>query len=536
MRENLPGEINRLATLADEVRTRCRIPCRRIVGAIWFFAACLIGPVPAQAQPFAEILDAQGDAVVRPTDQGRRRDVDPFAHHPPDLAKIVIGIWQPDQPELDIFVGEWVDYADKPFLRMDVVLAGLFNPPGTLGFQGDFDPFRFGPHPVFGFIELDADGNANTGGEVPFPEYRYLSNAVRFGGIPASVPRVLQKRFALTFVDGGDECSTKPHIERSGEEFHLALTGEEYRSHRVVFGDDDETFEAGEIWDLTGGSWLHRAHGFKDFGGCLPCGGEYMPVHTLRWSHDEESDKTWITTVFPLTNRAANAMRGNPPEREERNDADPRNQASIHEALTDLTFSARQLEGLPPQECAELILGWADTDPQDCLDPSQWRAGALVSTSFVDWRDNDSFFVWTDVLPDALPGDFDGDGDADWADFLALYAFVRDMDGSREDGDRRRDGRFTVRRFARTFSVFDVNYDGGVGFDDLRAAFVPGDFNGDRKVDLADLEPFLVCYEHGPLVPYPPQQACELVDSDFDGDVDLADVRAFQAVFTGSDP
>ena len=60
----------------------------------------------------------------------------------------------------------------------------------------------------------------------------------------------------------------------------------------------------------------------------------------------------------------------------------------------------------------------------------------------------------------------------------------------------------------------------------------PGDCDQDGDVDLADLLAFQECFTGpggGPLAPH-----CKCSDLDGDGDLDLSDFVAFQAAFTGS--
>ncbi|MCH7527817.1 MAG: hypothetical protein IID39_10305, partial [Planctomycetes bacterium] len=66
----------------------------------------------------------------------------------------------------------------------------------------------------------------------------------------------------------------------------------------------------------------------------------------------------------------------------------------------------------------------------------------------------------------------------------------------------------------------------------VRAVFCSttmGDFDGDGEVGLRDLHYLASCLV-GPDAPYP-DSGCAAFDSEPDGDVDLADVRAFQTVF-----
>lgn len=60
---------------------------------------------------------------------------------------------------------------------------------------------------------------------------------------------------------------------------------------------------------------------------------------------------------------------------------------------------------------------------------------------------------------------------------------------------------------------------------------IPGDYNGDSRVDLVDFEAFLTCFTGPDDGPYFP--ACETFDLDSDDDIDFGDFGALQLVFTG---
>ena len=168
--------------------------------------------------------DSLGDALARPMDPGAALPFDAASHRLIDLRSITIGTWAPDAPTADLFAGEYG--ADGEFLRLELALDGLVNPPGSAD-PFSFDPFRYGDHPVYGFVEIDVDNDVNTGGELFAPQYRYLGNAVRFGG------NVLRPEFAdrvaLDGSDFDDNFLTPPFVERHGEEFHLALLGGQFR-------------------------------------------------------------------------------------------------------------------------------------------------------------------------------------------------------------------------------------------------------------------------------------------------------------------
>ena len=63
---------------------------------------------------------------------------------------------------------------------------------------------------------------------------------------------------------------------------------------------------------------------------------------------------------------------------------------------------------------------------------------------------------------------------------------------------------------------------------------IPGDFDGDRDVDVADYNAFMACVSlgNGPNVTIL-GTGCETRDLDGDQDVDLSDFGIFQACFTG---
>jgi len=481
---------------------------------------------PVVADDFRIHTDVIGDAVIRRTDEGADGPVDPDNHRLPDLIQITIGTWRPFDPKSDLYTGEWDEQANKPFLRVDVVIDGLVNPPGFLGFENTFDPFFFGPNPVFGFVSMDADEEENTGGELETPEYRYLGNGVRFGGIPDDRSEI-RDRFALSRDDFDGDCDSGREVEFSGEEFHIALLGREYETHRVVVGDNDGIFEAGETWDVDG-LWLHRAHGYEMFS--FACGsqqGVYDPTSTLRWSHNNSTDQTTIKLVFPLTNKASAAMRGD--DSTESNDCSPFNQNSIEEALHDLVEGGNFWEDRS-KACKRIIVEWADEDEEDFLRPRQWRdITALLSTSYTAQQQN-RHFVWTDIFPDARVGNVNGDSNVDINDYADIHDFVENNDGGSKDADGKVNGEVMIPQFAFNFSVFDVDYDGVVGLLDAGTVIRPGDLDNDDDLDLDDWDLFVVCLQ-GPGVEV--AGSCLPADFDFDGDVDLEDVSFFTRAFTG---
>lgn len=436
------------------------------------------------------IDDAPGDAVIRRTDPGGDGPFDPMQHRLPDLVEMRIGGFSPTEPDDDRYIGIWDD--DGPFARIDLVFNGVINPPGPLGFGGGgaaYNPMRYGANPVFGFIEFDMDGNENSGGELNAPEYRYLANVARFGGVPAGPE--FDDRVATTGHDIDEFLTTPPFVERSGEEFHWSFLGE-LISHvdvkREMPGGDPQIFEAGEKW-LIEGKLLHRAHGFEDFAlTCFDAEGEYDVEVKVLFAHSIGTDQTTVSLVYPLTNTAAAAL-DSPETFPDPNDGCPDDQNSVEEALVDLQFSATIADPATRLLPAfQLIADWENQSPGSYLSPKDWRITALVGTAYPVAEPNSSNLVWTDVYPGPLVGDFDGDNQVGPADALALSDFIALKDGDPScdgDGDNA-NGSITWIGFAQDFCVFDINYDGIVDSTLL------GDMDLNGVVDIDDLDDFVL--------------------------------------------
>ena len=460
-------------------------------------------------------VDRAGDAVERRTDPTLQLLFEPEAHRLVDLLQVTVGSWQPDDARKDLFSGA---YAEKAaFLRLDLIVSGLMNPPGTLG-PSAFNPFRYGPHPIFGFIEIDMDDDASTGGELNAPQFRYLGNVARFGGL--MLDDDLHDRVALDETAFDDNFSSPPYVERSGEEFHLALFGEQFSRSDIdrSVGDQDDLFEQDEIWTLRG-RFFHRAHGYEPFsfakGGNLP--GEYAPICDVRFAHESDAEATTISLVFPMTNVGAALVRN---EAVEPNDQDPTNHASVDEALADLVFSADYAAMFPsglPEE--ELVDGWAGMDPDDYLEPADWRLTAIFGTSYSKPSGSGVFLVWSDIYPDVVCGDVDGSGEVSLDDHVLIEDFM--------DEDDSIDG--VIVGFAQNFNLYDTNYDGIVNLSDLKTIVMPGDSDEDGDVDLRDFAQLQLCF--GPDRPAEPH--CEAMDFNDDDQIDLDDVSDLGKKLTG---
>lgn len=479
---------------------------------------------PASIAPAQAHFDPAGDAVARRTDSAQVIIPEEARNRIVDLLHLSVGMWEPDAADEDLFAGQFSNSGS--FFRLDVRLQGVVNPPGSID-PFSFTPFRYGPRPVFGFIEIDMDGDIDTGGEIDAPEYRYLGNIARFGG---NVTRPdLRPRVALTGTAIDNQLHTPPFVERSGEDFHLALLGEEFDPGdiEVIVGDSDRHFEPGETWNLLG-RFFHRAHGYEPFavtdGGSVP--GAYEPLCTLRFDHDSDTNTTVVSLVFPLTNTGAGMMANQPPQP---NDQDPTNQASILEALEDLQLSAKVLAEFPTdQPGSEVLMNWATRDPRRGLNINGWRMTALLGTSYSTPNLNAVQIVWTDAFPNVIRGDIDGSGSADLADAIRIAAFVAETD----DHDGLVDDRVRIPNFARNFAVADVNYDGYVDFEDIRLADRRGDHDDDGDVDLYDLARFQTCFGRtggsGE-----PGGGCQRMDLTGEGRIDLDDLIELRLRLSG---
>ncbi|MBX3395881.1 MAG: dockerin type I repeat-containing protein [Phycisphaerae bacterium] len=440
------------------------------------------------------INDPYADAVIRRTDRDNDGWIDPKIQRLPDLLQIRIGRFQPTLPHVDRFSGSWS--TTGAYLRLDLVLHGLINPPGPVGWDdsGVYDPLRYGPHPAYGYVELDVDSDENTGGELDAPQYRYLAQIGRFGGVPTEswyAGRVAIDRRANDY-----DFLSPPFIDRSGEEFHLVLRGEEMDSYTVRVekpGGDPDIFEEGEQWELDG-DFFHRAHGFENYAfQCVGEPGRYKPHVKLLYTHQAGPLTTTISLVYPLTN-AASAALADPGTPVQPQDGCENNQNSISEALEDLRFSATFADPWTTLEPEfQLIAGWATKQPALYLEPSQWRVNLLLGTAYAAPQSSYDRFIWTDAWPNVTPGDFDGDGTVTPLDAAIMTDYVASVDGDPLlDSDALVNGVIAVSSFSRHFILYDVNYDGMVDALDLPGSVILGDMDLSGTLDINDVNDFVM--------------------------------------------
>jgi len=503
----------------------------RAIRAAWVI---LFAAAPAWANDVV-YTDGKGDARLLRTNLGNSTPFDPQQHRLPDLLSIKMGSFAPDIPCEDLFAGTWSN--NGQFARIDLVFDGLVNPPGPVGFsQGlsNYQPYLYGPNPVHGFIEFDMDANENTGGEVNLPEYRYLGNVARWAGRPTESR--FADRIAVTRKDFDGGPYTLLPVMRSGEEFHLALLGEQIDQIDVRCekpGGNPAVFENGETWVLTG-DWFHRAHCFEVLSlQCASASGEYMPQCQLQFKHSTCRDQTTVTLVYPLTN-AAFASTTNPAQPTQPNNGCPGDQNSVLEALTDLSFSAANADTIGMSKLEfPLLADWAGESPAACLDPSQWRVCALVGSAFATQQSGSARFVWSDVYPNVCTGDFTGDGVLTIADAQALTAFIAEFDGDDDfdDDHNHHNNRIVLHNYAKNFCLYDTNYDGIIIQSD---ALLMGDMDWNGLFTTADIAAFVT----GLLRPdeyatsYSGHAAVDHGDLNGDGKLDGLDIAEFVRLLT----
>lgn len=505
-----------------------------------------IGPLRTASDTVGEVkircIDAGALGCTCTADPSVAACPDATAHDLPDLKRYRIGTWLPDDASVDVFAGAYESTGS--FFRFDLILEGFFNPPGPANFVANFAlPFQYGDNPVFGFVEFDVDQNMNTGGELAFPRHRYLGVVGRFGGLPLGSPGL-----AIRAAKSGEDFNTGfGPVHRSGEEFHLVLVGGVISTIVFVRGDNDGLFEPGEAWELTG-EFLHRAHGYDPFAlGPFFCDGgrlfgedrggnaTYIASTRMLFEHQTDVDTTTISVVFPLTNEGAALMDGLDANDAECLNADPSDQASVLEALDDLQASADFLINVSPSGDPRqaIIDEWLNENPADFLNPVQWDLTVVLGTASLATSTLAPPFVWTDVHPNVVVGDFNNDGVSDGADMQIVREFILNFDGGIEDADGVQDEAVHVLNFAENFVLFDVTYDGVVSEADLAAIATPGDLNLDGAINLLDFATFSRCF--GSMVTTPPP-ACSFLEarrSDLDGSgfVNLADFASFALNF-----
>ena len=457
--------------------------------------------------------DPVGDAVIRPTDRGGDGGIHPDAVLP-DIVSVSVAGWLPFNPSVDPYGGLTVISEGADIFRLQVVLDGLVNPPGTLGLSGQpFDPYRFGNSPVFGFIEIDVDDRKDTGGHLgTSAESRFMANVARFGTRPEGS---IGERAARSAAEYDQSLFTGAPYERSGADWSLSLCGCSSVTLVSEQGNGNGVFEAGEIM-IVRGRFFARSEGYNGpsgmSGGSVP--GAYDPWVNVRFRHIVASNQTEVTYVGPLTQTGWSLLAGDPfvyPL-----DFRANNAWSITEGVSDLLVSATRGSG----QAAVLIEDWEGRDIEDSLEPVEWSVTALLGTSYTS-QFVDGLFVWTDVGFFLETGDFDGDSFAGPLDQAELRNWVYDNDGGSLDGDGVKNGVVLVDDAPYDFSIFDIDADGRVRHEDLAAYGPRADLDGDGSLTVFDFLTFQNYFDAADL----------RADFDLNETLNIFDFLAFQNAF-----
>ncbi|MBN8643997.1 MAG: hypothetical protein J0L61_01980 [Planctomycetes bacterium] len=503
---------------------------------------CLCATI-AQADPAVQpitLADPAGDVRLRRTDPGADAPWLPpvmsgRAGAAPDVVNVTFGGWwlSPGQQGwIDPFKGQWSSSEEPALVRVDIVFAGLVNPPGpvNVGEIGGFNPYLFGNSPLYGCVEFDVDGRRNTGGEIgDLALHRFNGFVARFGEMPSGSDADRVARFGSQ-LDAN--FFTAPQFERTGAEFVLTFCGcfvPEVQWEHCDNLSGDTLFGPGETW-LVRGRFFERAPGLQAasaaFGGSAP--GLYDPEVTIRFAHSPATDRTTVSLVYPLTQFGAALLRGS--FSAQPSDYNAANDTSVREALEDIIEGASDpFLMIDHPDTWELVSGWKDKCPDRGTRPSRWevRAGfATVSSQ----PQKTGQFIWSDAGFNLQRADFDADGLNTAQDRALLTSYVLVNDGSVADCDALSDGQVHLCDHGPNFCVYDLDDDGVVGILDAGATppMLAGDYNLDCRVGTADLVFFIARFGTTSGATY------ETGDFDGDGAVTSQDLVTFLGRF-GSD-
>ncbi|RMD64490.1 MAG: hypothetical protein D6824_03915, partial [Planctomycetota bacterium] len=440
------------------------------------FAACLCagahaGPPELVQNNVAWWFDDVGDQEIKLVDIGGNDPLVPGTV-PHDLRSLAIMGWEPTNPQTDLFTGSVVPSATANFVRLDLVVGGLAGPPGAQGLEFDpFDPTAFSDNPLYGYIELDADHDPDTGGEdTTLAKFRYLTVTALYNAAPGYPP--FWTRFARSSDDFDSDLRTFPQFERDGAEFTFIFDGRTQPTLVQEQGDGDGRFEAGETM-IVRGRFFERVMIFaaaSGFGIDAEQPGWWTPLVDVRFSHDAAANETTVSVVVPLRQAGSAAMRGDATV--EPLDFFITNQTSIEEAVNDLIVSAPLSSS---HTFSIMTLGWGSKTIDDFLDVTQWQAVAVLGHSYATLEAG-GFLAYSDVGFDEIYGDFSRDGVVTGRDAALLQKELETKDGSFADGDQTVNGSWFIPQWADQFTIFNLQYDHVLDGADVALAppFTPG--------------------------------------------------------------
>ncbi len=462
--------------------------CAAIVGGSLLQCGAVVASPDDTVRIYA---DAPNDAVLRRTDAGADCPVNPDGIKPELLEARLMG-WQTATASSDPYAGSAREGRGAHLFRLDITFAGLVNPPGTLGAGGTvFNPFAFGPSPVYGFLDLDMDREDKTGGELgSAATSRYLANVGRFGKRPNG-------SIGARAVQWSDQVDwnfySSPQYERSGADWAVTLCGCHNVSIVSEGGNGNGVFDAGETW-IVRSRFFKRSGGYQAasgmFGGSQP--GLYDPYVNLRFSHDPATDRTTVSLVWALDAQGAASLLNEPQQAYDQSIA-AGSHASVKEGLRDLIIGANGGNGgALSGPVATLTEEWNGQDINDerLIDPTRWRMTAIFGMPCA--AEGDSLYVWTDTGFEESFGDCNGDALADAADQAMLQSVVSANDGGQRDLDGVVNGAVAVGTGA-TWSAFDLNSDGVIDAADIAMLNAPciADWDGDGVRAVTDIFAFL---------------------------------------------
>ena len=494
-------------------------------GAVLSFAVPAVAVPGDTAEPTAidgtkqVFLDPPDDMSLHRTDD--EPEIPTLSGNWPEMIFATLGRWAPVDPHDNAYLGEFS--ATGGFLRLDLVFAGLLNPPGEL--IGNYYPEEYGPNPLIGWVDFDVDANADTGGDTEQPETGYTWNVARWGGLPQG--QHFTDRITMDGEPWSGVFGATPLTYRSGADFRLLFHGTYLDTiEQHVTGDTNDQFEAGETW-IMAGPVLWRNRGYD----LITYAGAYEVLVRVRFAHSLVTDRTTVTLVYPLDNYAHAALYDVPYEEPDFISAGVN---SIHEALWDLQVSADDPPGSPKPQYRPLMADWAFQEPTDHLNPAAWRCTFLFGTGL---EENSGYGVaHTEAWPNVVQHDFNGDGLVSATDELLLTDYIAGHDGEAGyDDDGVVNGTVSRVSFASLFSVHDADYDGLVTADGFPSQAV-ADYDNDGDVDLADVQAMQHCFTGAgetldPLL----LENVGCLDA-FDGgdlDIDLDDYSVLLSVLTG---
>ncbi|MCC6323044.1 MAG: hypothetical protein IT438_16595 [Phycisphaerales bacterium] len=458
--------------------------------------------------PFERFTDPAGDALLRRTDPGADGPLNP-SQILPDLLTCTLSKWQSPTAAANPFYGSTIDVPDAHLFRIDLVFNGLINPPGPLEISGQHDPFRYGPSPLYGFLELNIDRDRLTGGD-PTPEAtnRFLANVGRFGALPdeSIADRVVIHAGQIL----GHSWLDQPQFELSGAEFTLKLCGCEPLNLLSTSIPGDTAFSSGDAWVLSG-RVFERSRGFDPIsrmnttGGACGRPGEYAPIVRLRFCHNPTANTTTVSLVYALDQLGAAQLAGlgATPPANLLVECDG-NSGSIYEAMKDIADAATQCQqgaGWPDLFTRTLAQRWAfqANSLADMLDPTDWRATALFGTTYsttISQPSSESaLYAWTDAGFELDRGDLDGNGVKNRFDRGFITTHITSTDGTSDDADGVVNGAVAVLNHGPEFDIGDLDGDGVIDSRDESISAVlltcSGDWNGDRAVTVQDVFDFI---------------------------------------------